>query len=124
MMILLVLFGGALAGDLLAPLSWGAAVVGLLAILLVRPVAGFVALVGSGLRLDERAAISFFGIRGIGTFYYLSYAYNTEQFGELHTVFALAGFVVLTSILLHGLTAAPIMAWLDRRWRAASATRE
>jgi NhaP-type Na+/H+ or K+/H+ antiporter len=124
MMILLVLFGGALAGDLLAPLSWEAAAVGLLSILVVRPVAGLAALVGSGLRLDERAAISFFGIRGIGTFYYLSYAYNTEQFGELHTVFALAGFVVLTSILLHGLTAAPIMAWLDRRWRAASATRE
>lgn len=124
MMILLVLFGGALAGDLLAPLSWQAAGVGLLAILVVRPLAGLVALVGSGIRQDERAAISFFGIRGIGSFYYLSYAYNTEQFGELNTVFALAGFVVLTSILLHGLTAAPIMAWLDRRWRAASVTGE
>ena len=124
MMVLLVLFGGALAGDLLAPLSWGAAAVGLLFILVVRPIAGLVALVGSGLRLDEKAAISFFGIRGIGSFYYLSYAYNTEQLGELHTVFALAGFVVLISILLHGLTAAPIMAWLDRRWRTASATRE
>lgn len=124
MMVLLVLFGGALAGDLLAPLSWGAAAVGLLFILVVRPIAGLVALIGSGLRLDEKAAISFFGIRGIGTFYYLSYAYNTEQLGELHTVFALAGFVVLASILLHGLTAAPIMAWLDRRWRTASATRE
>jgi NhaP-type Na+/H+ or K+/H+ antiporter len=124
MMVLLVLFGGALAGDLLAPLSWGAAAVGLLFILVVRPIAGLVALIGSGLRLDEKAAISFFGIRGIGSFYYLSYAYNTEQLGELHTVFALAGFVVLASILLHGLTAAPIMAWLDRRWRTASATRE
>jgi NhaP-type Na+/H+ or K+/H+ antiporter len=36
-------------------------------------------------------------------------------------VFALVGFVVLGSILLHGITAAPVMGWLDRRWRAASA---
>jgi NhaP-type Na+/H+ or K+/H+ antiporter len=31
--------------------------------------------------------------------------------------------VVLGSILLHGITAAPIMGWLDHRWRAASAAR-
>jgi NhaP-type Na+/H+ or K+/H+ antiporter len=40
MMILLVLFGGALAGGLLAPLTWGAAAVGLLSLLAVRPVVG------------------------------------------------------------------------------------
>ena len=123
MMILLVLFGGALAGGLLAPLTWEAACVGLLSMLAVRPVAGLVALAGSGLRFDEQAAISFFGIRGVGSFYYLAYAYNTEQFGELDFVFALVGFVVLASILLHGIMATPVMGWLDRRWRAASGAR-
>jgi NhaP-type Na+/H+ or K+/H+ antiporter len=123
MMVLLVLFGGALAGGLLAPLTWGAAAVGLLCLLVVRPAAGLVALAGSGMRFDEQAAISFFGIRGVGSIYYLAYAYNTEAFGELDYVFALVGFVVLGSILLHGVTAAPIMGWLDRRWRAAAAAR-
>ena len=123
MMVLLVLFGGAVAGGLLAPLTWGAAAAGLLCLLAVRPLAGLVALAGSGLRLDERVAISFFGIRGVGSFYYLAYGLNTEAFGELEFVFALVGFVVLGSILLHGLTAAPVMGWLDRRWRAASAAR-
>jgi sodium/hydrogen antiporter len=123
MMVLLVLFGGALAGGLLAPLTWGAAAVGLLCLLVVRPLAGLVALAGSGLRFDERAAISFFGIRGVGSFYYLAYGYNTEAFGVLDLVFALVGFVVFGSILLHGIMAAPVMAWLDRRWRAASAAR-
>ena len=121
MMVLLILFGGALAGGLLAPLTWGAAAVGLLCLLAVRPLAGLVSLTGSGLRFDEQAAISFFGIRGIGSFYYLAYAYNTEAFGNLDVVFTLVGFVVLGSILLHGITAAPIMGWLDRRWRSASA---
>jgi len=121
MMVLLILFGGAPAGGLLAPLTWGAAAVGLLCLLAVRPLAGLVSLTGSGLRFDEQAAISFFGIRGIGSFYYLAYAYNTEAFGNLDVVFTLVGFVVLGSILLHGITAAPIMGWLDRRWRSASA---
>jgi NhaP-type Na+/H+ or K+/H+ antiporter len=121
MMVLLILFGGALAGGLLAPLTWGAAAVGLLCLLAVRPLAGLDSLTGSGLRFDEQAAISFFGIRGIGSFYYLAYAYNTEAFGNLDVVFTLVGFVVLGSILLHGITAAPIMGWLDRRWRSASA---
>ena len=123
MMVLLVLFGGALAGGLLAPLTWGGVAVGLLCLLVVRPLAGLAALAGSGLRLDERAAISFFGIRGVGSFYYLSYGLNTEAFGALEFVFALVGFVVLGSILLHGLTAAPVMGRLDRRWRAAAAAR-
>ena len=96
---------------------------GALCLLAVRPLAGLTALAGAGLRFDERAAISFFGIRGVGSFYYLASAHNTEAFGELDFVFALAGFVVLGSILLHGLTAAPVMGWLDRRWRAAAAAR-
>ena len=124
MMILLLLFGGALAGGLLAPLTWGAAAVGLLALLAVRPAAGLVALAGSGLRFDERAAISFFGIRGVGSFYYLAYAYNAEEFKELDVLFALVGFVVLASIMLHGIMAAPVMSWLDRRWRAPSGARD
>ena len=76
MMILLALFGGAIAGGLLGPLTWPAALVRLASLLLVRPFAGLAGLAGSGQRLTERAAISFFGIRGIGSFYYLAYAYN------------------------------------------------
>ena len=85
---------GTAPARLLTPLTWGAAAVGLLGLLVVRPLAGLVVLAGSGLRFDERAAISFFGIRGVGSFYYLAYGYNTEAFGELDLVFALVGFVV------------------------------
>jgi len=120
MMIVLILFGGALAGGLLTPLTWGGAAIGLIIVLVVRPVAGMAALARSQMGVEERAAISFFGIRGVGSFYYLAYAYNTEEFGALENVFALVGFVVLVSIVLHGLLAAPIMSWLDRRWRVAS----
>jgi NhaP-type Na+/H+ or K+/H+ antiporter len=80
------------------------------------PVAGLAGLAGSGQRLTERAAISFFGIRGIGSFYYLAYAYNTAEFqADAEFLFAIVGFVVLASIVLHGITSTPAMRHLTRK---------
>ena len=60
--------------------------------------------------------IAVFGIRGIGTFYYLSHALNQVSIDEpvARFLWALAGFMVLASIVLHGATATPAM----RRWAA------
>jgi sodium/hydrogen antiporter len=122
MMILLVLFGGAIAGGLLGPLTWPAALVGLACLLAVRPLAGLAGLAGSGHRLDERAAIGFFGIRGVGSFYYLAYAYNAAEFdAEAGFLFAVVGFVVLVSIVLHGVSSRPAMRYLERKWQAEHA---
>jgi len=122
MMILLVLFGGAIAGGLLGLLTWPAALVGLACLLLVRPLAGLIGLAGTGRPLHERAAISFFGIRGVGSFYYLAYAYNTAEFdAEAGFLFAVVGFVVLVSIVLHGISSTPAMRYLERKWQAEHA---
>jgi NhaP-type Na+/H+ or K+/H+ antiporter len=95
---------------------WPATLVGLAFLLLVRPLAG---LAGSAHPLNEWAAIGFFGIRGIGSFYYLAYAYNTAAFeAEAEFLFAVVGFVVLASIVLHCITSTPAMRHLKREWRA------
>jgi NhaP-type Na+/H+ or K+/H+ antiporter len=107
---------------LLAALTWQAALAGLACLLLVRPLAGLVGLAGSGRPLDEQVAISFFGIRGIGSFFYLAYAYNTAEFeADAEFLFALVGFVVLVSIVLHGVSARPAMRYLERKWQAEHA---
>ena len=119
MMALLVLFGGALSGgDLLGALSWEGAAFGLLAIFLVRPATAWVAL--AGLRADpaERAAISFYGIRGIGSAYYLAYAVQRTTFEATDLLWSVVAFIVLLSILLHGATATPAMAYLAARPKA------
>ena len=122
MMILLVLFGGTIAGGLLAALTWQAVLAGLACLLLVRPLAGLVGLARSGRPLDEQVAISFFGIRGIGSFFYLAYAHNTAEFeADAEFLFALVGFVVLVSIVLHGVSARPAMRYLERKWQAEHA---
>lgn len=114
MMVLLIFFGGALAGGLLAPLR-PVDVAGVLVILLViRPLAGLAGLAGLPLAPSERWVIAIFGIRGVGSIYYLAYGLNHMQTGEGARLWAITGLVVLCSVLMHGLTVTPIMRWLDR----------
>ncbi|MCJ2089771.1 cation:proton antiporter [Methylobacterium sp. E-005] len=116
MMVLLVGFGFALAGGgLLTGLTWPAAVFVALALLVVRPLCGWVGLTGSGLPGDERAVIAFFGIRGLGTVYYLAYALGHAPFEAPDLLWSTVGLAVLVSIVLHGVTVTPVLRFLDRR---------
>ncbi|MBB3997172.1 cation:proton antiporter [Aureimonas pseudogalii] len=115
MMVLLLVFGGALVSGLLAPLRWidaGAAVVTLL---VVRPLTGLIGLMGHRADWTERLTLAFFGIRGIGSVYYLAYGLNhmpDVEGGD--RLWAIVGLIILISILMHGITVTPIMRMLDR----------
>ena len=116
MMVLLVMFGGALSGGgLLKALTWEVVAFALLALFLVRPLSGWVSLAGTGRPNEERAVISFFGIRGIGTFYYLAYGLGHAEFEDPDLLWATVSLIVVISILLHGATVTPMMRYLDRR---------
>jgi NhaP-type Na+/H+ or K+/H+ antiporter len=118
----LTLFGGILVDGLLAPLTVTHVLFVLAIILVIRPLSGALGSIGSDQILAERGVISFFGIRGIGSFYYLSYALNSASLGEYELVvaadelWAVLGFLVLSSLVIHGITAAPVMNTLDT-WR-------
>jgi NhaP-type Na+/H+ or K+/H+ antiporter len=107
----LVALGVALGGGLLAGLRWGEVVVAGLAVLVVRPVFGTLALVGAPTTRPAAAAVAFFGVRGIGTFFYLAYA-STAANDSLWRTAALA---VALSVLVHGVSSGPVMGWLERR---------
>ena len=111
----LLLFGGALANGILDRLTWQAMAFGLVFVLLVRPAAGMLSMMGSALPWRERLAISGFGVRGIGSFYYLAFALNQGWFPMKRELWATVSFVVLLSILVHGLAATSMMQYLDSR---------
>lgn len=109
MAVIMTLFGGLIVGGLFAPLTWelvGAAVV---IVFVIRPLAGVVGLLGFERSWAERSAISFYGVRGIGTFYYLSFALNEAAFPAPDAIWALAGLVVLVSIVVHGVTSTHVV---------------
>jgi len=110
----MVLLGGAVVGgavDVTWPLVGAAALI----VLVVRPVAGLVGLVAGRASLVQAGVISFFGIRGVGSFFYVAYALNHARFPEADAVWSLVLLVALASIVLHGITAAPVLRWVDDR---------
>jgi len=117
-MLLLVLFGGALANGLLVSLTWTDFAVALIVVLVVRPVAGLIAMVGSDQPMRERLLLAFLGIRGVGSIYYVAYGLNHADFGNSERLWSVVGCIILMSILIHGVTATPLLARLARRREA------
>ena len=115
--LVLFLFGGAIARGLLEPLTWAGALTGIVFLLVVRPLFGFLGLAGTSTPVRERLAVSFFGIRGIGSFYYLAFGLNHGPFEAAHSIWAVVAFVVLCSVVIHGICGSPFMRSLDRRRR-------
>lgn len=111
---LLLPFGGALVGGILGALTLGGAIVAVLLIAVIRPVAGLVALAGARTSTSERAAIAFFGIRGFGSVYYVAFALGHERFAGADQIWAIVALVMLLSIVTHGITATPVMRIVDR----------
>jgi NhaP-type Na+/H+ or K+/H+ antiporter len=129
-LIVLLLLGIALTNGLLGALGWRGAVVGVALLLVIRPVSGVLALGIAKARdrvgdehLDrrERRATAFFGVRGVGSLYYLAYATSEASFGDHRRLWATVGFTITLSVVLHGITATPAMKWLDRAREDAAA---
>ena len=115
MMVLLLLFGGALVRGLLAPVTWVDVGVAAAILLLIRPLTGLIGLIGFKADRSEKLTLAFFGIRGVGSFYYLAYGLNHMEVADAERLWGLVGLIVLMSVLLHGLTVTPIMRSLDRQ---------
>ncbi|WP_105031303.1 cation:proton antiporter [Arthrobacter ruber] len=121
--VVLVLLGGAVARGLFEGLRPLEVVVAVAFILLVRPVSAWVSLARGKTGPRERGVLAFFGVRGIGSIYYLSYALSKGEFSaDESTLWRIGGLVIVLSIVVHGVTAAPVINALDRaRQRRARA---
>lgn len=115
MMVLLLLFGGALVSGLLSSVTLIDAVVALVILLVIRPLAGLIGLRNLNADRTEKLTLAFFGIRGVGSIYYLAFGLNHIDVANGERLWGLVGLVVLFSVVLHGLTVTPIMRSLDRQ---------
>jgi NhaP-type Na+/H+ or K+/H+ antiporter len=86
-----------------------------LLLLAVRPVAVALGLLRSSSNTRQRWLIGWFGIRGVGSLYYLMYAINRGLAPQLaDQLIALTLAVVVTSIIVHGISVTPMMAAYER----------
>nr|WP_010131166.1 cation:proton antiporter [Microbulbifer agarilyticus] len=115
---ILIALGGAIAGGLLDALTWQGVLLGVLLVFVVRPAAGLVGLVGEQrLSALDRVIASFFGIRGIGCIYYLAYGLHVGNFVDGDLLWATCAFAIVLSVIVHGVTASPVIRFRDRRRR-------
>ena len=114
-LLFLLLLGGAAVDGALDALTVPGVLVALAIVLLIRPLTGWIALIGQPLASSSKWTIAFFGIRGMGTIYYLAHAVNEEFFPAARQVWAVAVLTILVSIVVHGMTAGPVLYRLDRR---------
>jgi NhaP-type Na+/H+ or K+/H+ antiporter len=86
-----------------------------LLLLVIRPLSVAVGLAGAQVSRDQRWLIGWFGIRGVGSLYYLMYAVNHGLPPALaDQLIALTLAVVVTSIVVHGTSVTPLMAAYER----------
>ena len=101
--ILLVLVGSTLP-DLWSSLDWRHSVIGFSLLLVIRPAAGWFALKGTALASNDRWIVSFFGVRGIGSIYYIAYASGHVEFVNENQLWALVAYTIFASAVIHGTT--------------------
>jgi NhaP-type Na+/H+ or K+/H+ antiporter len=110
-LLLLLVLGIALSRGLLEHLDWRSVLIGLALILVIRPLAGALSLVGSrsSLTSPQRWAVAFFGVRGIGSVYYVAYAAGEVPSLGSEWMWSTVAFTVTVSVFVHGTLATPVM---------------
>jgi NhaP-type Na+/H+ or K+/H+ antiporter len=103
--LLVVIVGVALADAF----SFGAVLLGLALFVVIRPLATWLCLAGSPTSPFQRTLMGWFGIRGIGSLYYLSYALNHGPREEVASIIPVTITVIALSVLLHGVSGQPVL---------------
>ncbi|HKY82651.1 MAG TPA: cation:proton antiporter [Sphingobium sp.] len=102
--LLLLLLGGVIP-LLWADLGWADAAIALAVIFLVRPILGWFCLHGTELRGRARFVVAAFGVRGVGSIYYLAFVSGHADLANEDRLWAIVTFAILCSTIVHGLTA-------------------
>jgi len=101
-------FGAVVAGGIITHLTWQTAAYALLSLLVVRPLAAVVALLGTGLSWATVGFLGWAGPRGLASIVYAVLIAEAGRITGAEAVFDVAAWTILLSVVLHGLSAAPL----------------
>ena len=86
-------------------LSGSGIAIGIALVFVIRPLTAFVSLTGTLGRTRERAVVAFYGVRGVGSIYYLAYAGSHMDLVNEAELWAIVVFTIALSTVVHGFTA-------------------
>lgn len=107
---LILLLGSLITITGLGEAGWSGWLLVPLLLFVIRPLATVVAFAGSRTARSERTFIAWFGVRGIGSLYYVAIALGSGILSadESRVLFWTVAACVVASIVAHGVTAAPL----------------
>ena len=109
-----VVFGAAVVGHTLDKFSWEPLIYAILSLTIIRMLPVFIVLQGTSLRVDEKLFVGWFGPRGLATVVFAVIVLSQNLSGG--DVIALtAVYTIVLSIILHGISANPLVKLLARR---------
>lgn len=111
----IIFFGGAILSGILGYTDVLGIGVSLAIVLVFRPVLGYLAMLTTPYSKAKKWAIGFFGIKGIGSFFYLSFGLLHGNFTVFEELYGIVSYVVLFSIVIHGLTSLRALNYFDRQ---------
>jgi NhaP-type Na+/H+ or K+/H+ antiporter len=116
---ILLIFIGSVLPMLWPELDWQHVGIALALLLVIRPAIGWLGLAGTGLLPRERVVVAIYGVRGIGSIYYLGYATNHLELVNEGQLWATIALTIALSTLIHGLTAGAAVERVTREERRA-----
>lgn len=112
--LLFVIIGIYMAANAAALWDYHLIITALIIILVIRPISGWIALFHTDLSRFEKFVLSFYGIRGVGSIYYLMFALSVTQFDDAQKLTQLTAVTIIASVFIHGISAATIQKKLDK----------
>lgn len=112
--IVMTMVGNVLADFHPAAFGWRAFAAVVALFCFARPLAVALSLAGSGATRTQRRLMGWFGIRGIGSFYYLVFALERGPIDVVRPIAPLVLAAVAASVIVHGMSATPLMNWYHR----------
>ncbi|WP_416878173.1 cation:proton antiporter [Litorimonas sp.] len=100
--VILLWFGTFIGGSLWHVWTWQDFAIALAVVFIIRPLAGWISLLGHNMDKTDRAKIAFFGIRGMGSIFYAAFGLNQVDFANPERIWCVISFTILISALVHG----------------------
>ncbi len=113
-----VIFGAAVAGNVLNSLSWSVLFYAVLSLTVIRMLPVFLALTGSGISTEGKLFMGWFGPRGLASIVFAVIVLS-DKIPADHEIIVTVAFTIILSIIVHGVTANPwATAYGERRRQA------
>lgn len=110
-----LVFGALMLADGLQHVSWSTLLLALSFLTIVRMVPIWLSLLGTGLALREKLFLGWFGPRGLASILFTLIIMNDFNLPNEEELLACVSLTVALSVLLHGISGAPLARWIGRK---------